>query len=514
MRSIFLITLLVVITVAFATVPRRTRNAQASRQLAAQLFTRQFAGARKQASASSGFDSSSRQVSEHFFTTSVDHFNAQNTEQWTLRYFASTDNYRQGGPILIFLGGLNPIIPELIGETTLIHEMAREWNGALFAFESRFYGQSRLTEDVSTENLRLLSTDQILADLAAFVTYVKREHIGDETARVLVAGNELGGALAAWFRVRYPHLGHAAWASSAYMHAVLNFQDFSEAWAEALIEHGSQECYNEIFVAFHVLQNMIDLGRADLIYEKFNICTPIDPENTRQVQYFFSVLMATVEMVTIYSRNVTGFAQVCQDITGTDAETAVDAFASWFNTVYPEDSVCAGTDIAEVIEWLKETDWDFQYNAYGLRQALYQECTEFGFFVTTDSPSQPFGDRVTLDFYIDTCREVFGEWITEESIQRGIDRANNRFGGDNPGSSFTHFTNGDADPWRMISITRNLTLDARADVIRNQLGNSDLPAMSPDDPADLQEVKQRLKLKLASYLFPLTPLESPSGDRS
>ncbi|XP_055543653.1 putative serine protease F56F10.1 [Wyeomyia smithii] len=228
MRSIFLITLLVVTTAAFAAVPRKTRNTQASQQLVAHLFTRQFAGARKQPSVSSDSGASQRQISEHFFTTNVDHFNAQNTEQWTLRYFASTDNYRQGGPILTFLGGVYPIVPELIDETTLIYEM-----------NPRFNGRSRVTEDVSTNNLSLLSTDQILADLAEFVTYVKREHVGDKTARVLVAGIEFGGSLAAWFRVRYPHLGNAAWASSALMRAVPNFQDFSEAWAEALIEHGS-----------------------------------------------------------------------------------------------------------------------------------------------------------------------------------------------------------------------------------------------------------------------------------
>ncbi|XP_053690992.1 thymus-specific serine protease-like [Sabethes cyaneus] len=425
-----------------------------------------------------------------------------------MRYYASSDNYQPGGPILIFLGGLTPISRNLIDETTLIYEMAREWNGALFAFESRFYGQNWVTEDLSTENLRLLSADQILADLAEFVTYIRRDHVGDETARVLVAGTEVGGSLAAWFRIRYPHLGNAAWASSVPMNAVLNFQDFAEAWGETLIEHGSQECYNELFVAFHVMQNLIDLGRADLISEKFNICSEIDPENTFQVQYFFSTLIGTVEMFTMLNKNLADFVQVCGEITGSDAETAVEALGNWFNTIWPQELGCAISDPAEVIELLQDTDWNSEFSPYGLRQMIYQECTEVGWFPTTDSPFQPFGDRVTIDFYIEMCRQVFGDWITEETIQRGIDRANNRFGGDNPGSSLTHFTNGDADPLRMVGITRNLTLDAQADVIRNQLGGSDLPALSPDDPADLQEVKRRLKTTLASYLFPMTPYES------
>ncbi|XP_053690996.1 thymus-specific serine protease-like [Sabethes cyaneus] len=508
MRSILLIALSLAIA-AFAAVPRNTKpNIQANRQLIEQLFTRQFAGAKKQTPVKSDSDSSTRPIVEHFFTTEVDHFNARNTDQWTLRYFAATENYREGGPILIFLGGFRPISPDLIDETTLIYEMAREWNGALFAFESRFYGQSRVTEDLSTENLGLLSADQILADLAEFVTYVKREHIGDETARVLVAGTELGGSLAAWFRIRYPHLGNAAWASSAYMNAVLGFEDFSEAWGDALIEHGSQECYNEIFVAFHVMQNLIDLGRADLLFEKFNICSQIDPENTFQVQYFFSILMISVEIYTIRNNNLADFDEVCDDLTGADVDTAVDAFANWFNTKWAVDIGCVVSDPAQAVEIFQETDWESDFNQMGARQWMYQECTEFGWFFTTDSAFQPFGDRVTIDFYIEMCRQIFGDWITEESIQRGINRANNRFGGANPGSSLTHFTNGDADPWRMISITRNITSDAQADVISNQLGGSDLPALSPDDPSNVQEVKRRLKTTLASYLFPFSPWES------
>lgn len=115
----------------------------------------------------------------------------------------------------------------------------------------------------------------------------------------MVSGSEYGGALATWFRVRYPHLAQAAWSSSGYHHALMDFQEFSEAWGQTLIDHGSQECYNDIFVAFHVMQNLIDIGLGDILYDKFNICSPIDPENRIQVMYFFSVLMTAVEIYTL-----------------------------------------------------------------------------------------------------------------------------------------------------------------------------------------------------------------------
>lgn len=160
--------------------------------------------------------------------------------------------------------------------------------------------------DLSTENLRLLNADQILADLAEFVRYLKEEVLKNENARVMVSGSEFGGSLATWFRVRYPHLANAAWSSSSWNTAVMDFQEFSEAWGQTLIDYGSQQCYNDIFVAFHVMQNLLDAGLGELLFEKFNICSPIDVENRMQVQYFFSVLMTSIEIYTLRNRKYVG----------------------------------------------------------------------------------------------------------------------------------------------------------------------------------------------------------------
>ncbi|XP_058454659.1 thymus-specific serine protease-like [Malaya genurostris] len=509
MRTLVLIAL-VLVTVVAAGVHRQVKpNKKNQRDIFLQLLTRSAAPEQPRKPTASNTPDKAVVV-ENFFTTQVDHFNLQNTEQWTLRYFSVTDYYKPGGPILIFLAGYRPLYPQMIDEQTLLYEMGREMNGAVYGFETRFYGNSRITEDVSTENLRLLNADQVLADLAEFVTYLRNEVLEDPTARVLVAGAEYGGGLAAWFRIRYPHLGNVAWASSGYMNAIMNFEAFSEAWGETLINHGSPQCYNEIFVAFHVMQNLIDLGRADVLFEKLNICHEIDPENEFQVQYLFFTLMGSIELFTIARKNLDDFASVCEDITSADGDTAVDAFANWFNNRWgDDDDECLVSDPEVTVEKLQNIEWDSLSNLIGGRQALYQECSEFGWFFTTDSPFQPFGDRVNIEFFIEMCRRVFGEWITGETIGRAVDRANNRFGGANPGSSFTHFVNGGADPWRTISITRNLTLDATSVVIPNQLGSADVYATSEDDAPELLEAKRNLKAKLAGYLFPIDPFENP-----
>lgn len=152
---------------------------------------------------------------------------------------------------------------------------------------------------MSTENLGLLSTDQVLADLAEFVTYLRREVLHDEFAPVLVSGVGFGGSLATWFRVRYPHLANAAWSSSGMHNALMNFQEFAEAWGQSFIERGSQECYNVIFVAFNVMQNLIDAGQENVLYEKLNICSEINAKDPLHVSFFFVILMTTVEIYSL-----------------------------------------------------------------------------------------------------------------------------------------------------------------------------------------------------------------------
>ncbi|KAL1401717.1 hypothetical protein pipiens_006413 [Culex pipiens pipiens] len=258
MRAILIVALAALVALASAAAPRTKQNVEASRKLVQQMLTKRLSPSVSSAGPAK------RIVIENFFTTRIDHFNAQNTDEWTLRYLAVTDWYQPGGPILIWLGGYTPIQPYMVDESSLIYDMAREMHGAVLCFRVAVLrtelGHRVGCRDVSTENLRFLNADQVLADLAEFVAYLKNEVLRNEYAHVLVSGVGYGGSLATWFRVRYPHLADAAWSSGGQHNALMGFQEFAEAWGETLIDHGSQSCYNEIFVAFHVMQNLIDAG--------------------------------------------------------------------------------------------------------------------------------------------------------------------------------------------------------------------------------------------------------------
>lgn len=77
--------------------------------------------------------------------------------------------------------------------------------------------------NTSTDNLAYLSSEQALADLAAF-TMAMREELGLRGSKWVAFGGSYSGSLAAWYRLKYPHLVHAAVATSAPVLARVNFK--------------------------------------------------------------------------------------------------------------------------------------------------------------------------------------------------------------------------------------------------------------------------------------------------
>ncbi len=77
--------------------------------------------------------------------------------------------------------------------------------------------------DVGTNNLKFLSSEQALADLANFISHQKTA-MNLIKNKWIVFGGAYSGNLAAWFRLKYPHMAYGAVASSAPILSKLNFK--------------------------------------------------------------------------------------------------------------------------------------------------------------------------------------------------------------------------------------------------------------------------------------------------
>lgn len=104
----------------------------------------------------------------------MNHFDATDKRTYQQRYFVNTDHFIEGGPVFVYIGGEGALAPRSV-EFGEIVDVGRVHGAAIVALEHRYYGQSQPFSDFSAPNLRFLSSQMALADLANFLPFIKQE---------------------------------------------------------------------------------------------------------------------------------------------------------------------------------------------------------------------------------------------------------------------------------------------------------------------------------------------------
>jgi len=164
-------------------------------------------------------------------------------------------------------------------------------------------------------------------------------------------------------------------------------------------------------------------------------------------------------------------------------------------------SPCVHHDYKQIIDLLKQDSWDSPYVNGGSRQWLWQTCTEFAYYQTTDSEKQPFGvGTVSLKYqeYI-YCTQPFG--ITPQDIANSVMLTNKRYGGRAPNATKVFFFNGSIDPWHTLSVYENdLNKSSPSRYIEGTSHCYDMFEARSDDPPSLTQARKDMAATLASWL--------------
>uniref|UniRef100_A0A182IQ52 Uncharacterized protein n=1 Tax=Anopheles atroparvus TaxID=41427 RepID=A0A182IQ52_ANOAO len=129
----------------------------------------------------------------------------------------------------------------------------------------------------------------------------------------------------------------------------------------------------------------------------------------------------------------------------------------------------------------------------GVRQRLYQLCTEFGWFLTSSSGASPFGTRITYRYFIDYCRVAFGDWITQEVVYDGVRLTNLHYGADDPSVTNVVYVNAEFDPTRLISITNYTIVLANAFIIDRAVVALEWMSPNENDPAAIKLIHREIE---------------------
>lgn len=123
----------------------------------------------------------------HTLSVPVDHFHndsqyaPHSSDDFPLRYWFDATYYKPGGPVIVLESGETSGVGRLpFLQKGIVYQLSKASGGLGVILEHRYYGNSMPTPNLSTENLRFLTTDQALADTAYFarnVVFPGLEHL-------------------------------------------------------------------------------------------------------------------------------------------------------------------------------------------------------------------------------------------------------------------------------------------------------------------------------------------------
>ena len=279
--------------------------------------------------------------------------------------------------------------------------IAKALNADVYMVEHRYYGYSRPTPDQSTENLKYLSSEQALADLAVFINSINNAQ-SYQNPKWVTFGGSYSGALSAWFRELYPNITVGAVGSSGPVLAKVDFFEYLQVVENSLRTY-SNDCANNVGIAFDDIQHRLTTteGRNQLN----DIFKPSHPFNgsspaVKDVQTFVASLIGSYQGAVQYSGDNTpaasgmGIKEICA-IMLDNSNTPIQNVRKAYELMNGGANVSVDNYYNDDVEFYKNTSFDINLSAG--RSWVWQTCTEFGYFQSTDLGKNIFGSPVPVE---------------------------------------------------------------------------------------------------------------------
>ncbi|KAJ0395688.1 hypothetical protein ATCC90586_007927 [Pythium insidiosum] len=450
-------------------------------------------------------DTQYEHIKELYFDEAiVDHSAPVNKRTfWKQRYFINEQFWAgRDYPVFVFIGGEGPLGPRTLTNRNFINYLAEKHRALLVAVEHRFYGKSYPTPDMSLDNLRVLTSEQALADLARFHAFLTDKY-GLEGVSWVGFGGSYPGNLAAWVKLKYPALFAGTVASSAPLLAKRDFAEYMEVVGDGLRYFGGGDCYDRVEESIKALRELMDGGRGgraqvDALFEPCYAMT-----NEFDDSVFESSVMGAFQDVAQYNGLRNGsmtLTDVCAHFTAIENGKPLERLASFLKRTRSKpclDSKFEGEANATV-NVLRETAFDGESSS---RQWFYQTCNEFGYFQTTTSRHSPFSALRTLDernVGLEVCKRVF-----EIDGSPDIRGTNLDYGALGITVENVVFPSGTIDPWHALAVKNDTTLHsstAEAVYIDGTAHCADMYYPSTDDSAAIQWAHAKIAAAVERYL--------------
>ncbi|XP_058765202.1 uncharacterized protein LOC131638651 [Vicia villosa] len=416
-----------------------------------------------------------------FFQQQLDHFSFSKSPKFPQRYLINTDHWVVGsGPIFLYCGNEGDIV-WFAENTGFVWEIAPQF-GAMVVFpEHRYYGESVPfgSKEEAYKNASMLghlNAAQALADFAVLVTDLKH-NLSADGCPVVLFGGSYGGMLAAWMRLKYPHIAIGALASSA---PILEFEDIVplETFYDIVSNGFKREsftCFNYIKQSWNEIESKGQTSDGlEFLSKTFNFCQKL--KSTGDLFGWLESAYSYLAMVNYpypseFMKPLPGhpIKEVCRRIDGGPAGTSIleriyEGVNVYYN--YTGEAKC----------------FELDDDPHGLSGWDFQACTEMVMPMSCSKESSMYPPyEYNYSSFEEDCFKKFGvkprpRWITTEFGGHDIHNVLKNFG------SNIIFSNGLLDPWSGGSVLQDISESIVSLVTKEGAHHIDLRASTKNDP--------------------------------
>ncbi|XP_036598528.1 thymus-specific serine protease [Trichosurus vulpecula] len=442
-------------------------------------------------------------ATEGWLRQPLDPFNSSDQRSFLQRYWVNTRHWRSpDGPVFLHIGGESSLGPSSVlkGHPGTL---APHWRALVVSLEHRFYGHSIPPGGLDIAQLRFLSSRHALADVASACIQLSEIYNISASSPWIGFGGSYAGSLAAWARLKFPHLIWAAVASSAPVQAQLDFSSYNQVVSRSLADPavgGSPKCQRAVAQAFSELDHGLSEGKETqaALQSEVKACGPLEtPEDQAELLEQLEGLVGAAVQYDQQAGAPLDVRGLCHLILANQSRGPLSGLQDAIQLVLQTLGLpCLASSKAAAVAELKDTNP--QAVGLGSRQWFYQTCTEFGYYITCTDPSCPFSKRKTLSAQLQLCAQVFG--LSLASVAKAVTRTNTYYGGQSPGATRVFFVNGDIDPWHVLSVLQALGPLEPAMLLRGTSHCSDMTPPQPSDPPSLHLGRQKIAQQLEIWL--------------
>lgn len=437
-----------------------------------------------------------------YFDQKVDHFNFVNTDIFKQRILINDSYWDAGkqGPIFFYTGNEGDI--EAFAQNSgFMWDIAPEFNALLIFAEHRYYGQSLPYGADSTKPdpkyVGYLTSEQALADYADFLSSFKETTKGAAASSVIAFGGSYGGMLAAWFRIKYPHICNGAIAASA---PVAQFTAPCDAFGRIVTADFSQQsekCSSTIRKSWGAIDNLTSTDDGlKWVNDAFKLCTPLKTKDdaTKLKGYLNDLWTNLVMMDYPYP---TSFLM---PLPGNPVKYSCGEILDNLN-----DSATTPQDIIKPIV----AGASVYYNFTGATKCLnldsgddigadmwdYQACSEMVMPFCFDGVADMF--EKSLWNFTQVKANCEAKWkVSPNPKMADINYGSKKL----DGASNIVFSNGLLDPWSSGGILRSVSSTVVSLLIPEGAHHLDLRGANPNDPPSVISARKLEKQYIAKWI--------------